>query len=96
MFKRNLASKLSGYVHSFFYCNYVDVCLFILTYLRKKYVSQWYELLTKSREDIIGDARPGSPSASTTDENVKVVKKFSMENRRSLLEESLKMRQRNC
>ena len=37
--------------------------------------------LKKGREDVSDDARPGSPSTSTTDENIEAVKKIILDNR---------------
>ena len=35
----------------------------------------WYNRFKEGREDVNDDARPGSPSTSTTDENIEAEKK---------------------
>ena len=40
-----------------------------------------YKLFIEGREDVNDEAHPGRSSTSTTDENVEVVKKITMENR---------------
>ena len=42
-------------------------------------VQLWYKRFKDCREDGNDDARPGGPSASTIDENVKAVKKMLFE-----------------
>ena len=42
----------------------------------------WYYQFKEGREDVNDDARPGRPIASTTDENIKAVKKMMLDNRR--------------
>ena len=44
-------------------------------------VQLWYKRFKESREDINNDARPGRPSKSTNDENIKAVKKMILDNR---------------
>ena len=50
--------------------------------LCQKSVYRWYKLFTDGREDVNDDARPGRPSASTTNENTEAVKRIVMENHR--------------
>ena len=38
-------------------------------------VQLWYNGLKENRENVNDDARPGLPSTSTTDENIKAVKR---------------------
>ena len=45
-------------------------------------VQLWYNRSKESREDVNDDDRPGRPSISTTDENIKAVKKMILDNRR--------------
>ena len=46
-------------------------------------VQLWYNRSKKDSEDVNDDARPGSPSTtSTTDENIKAVKKMILDNHR--------------
>ena len=42
----------------------------------------WYNRFREGREDVNGDARPGRPSTSTTDDNIEAVKKMILDNRR--------------
>ena len=53
----------------------------------QKSVYKWYKLFTESREEVNDDARPGRPSASTTNENTEAVKKIVMENRQITIRE---------
>ena len=43
--------------------------------------------LRKGEEDVNDAARPGRPSTSTTDENIKAVKKMILDNRRIIIRE---------
>ena len=36
-------------------------------------VQLWYNRFKEGREEFNGDARPGSPSMSTTDENIEII-----------------------
>ena len=46
-------------------------------------VQLWYNRFKEGREDVSDDARrPDHPSTSTTDENIKAVKKMILDNRR--------------
>ncbi|XP_050528011.1 protein GVQW3-like [Daktulosphaira vitifoliae] len=55
--------------------------------LSKKNVYKWCKLFQDGREDANDEPRSGRPSTSTTDENVKAVKKIVLENRRITIRE---------
>ena len=42
----------------------------------------WYNQFKEGREDVNEDTRPGRPSTSTTDENIKAVKQMILDNLR--------------
>ena len=50
-------------------------------------VQLWYNRFKKGREDVNDDARPGRPSTSTTNENIKAVKKMILNTRRITIRE---------
>ena len=45
-------------------------------------VQLWHNSFKQGRGDVNHNARPGHPSASTTDENIKALKKIILNNRR--------------
>ena len=47
----------------------------------------WYNRFKEDWEDVNDNARPGRPSTSTTDENIKAVKKMILNNRRITIRE---------
>ena len=47
------------------------------SFISRTQVQLWYNRFTKGREDV-----NGSPSTSTTDENIEAVKKMILDNRR--------------
>ena len=47
----------------------------------------WYNRFKEGREDVNDNARPGRPSTSITDENIKVVKKIILDTRRITIRE---------
>lgn len=55
--------------------------------LSKKNVYKWYKLFQEGRENVEDEARPGRPSTSTTDANVKEVKEMVLNNRRITIRE---------
>ena len=55
--------------------------------MSKTRVNEWYERLQDGREDVENDERPGRPSTSTTDENVKKGKEMVMNDRRITIRE---------
>ena len=55
--------------------------------MSKKRVYEWYKRFQDVREDVEDDDRPGSPSTSTTDENVEKVKEMVMNDRRIIIRE---------
>ena len=50
-------------------------------------VQLWYNRFKKGQEDVNDDARPGCPSTSTIEENVKAVKKKILDNGRITIRE---------
>ena len=50
-------------------------------------VQLWYNRFKESREDVNDNHRPGRSSTSTTDENVKAVKKMILDSRRITIQE---------
>ena len=50
-------------------------------------VHLWYNRFKKDREDVNGNARPGPPSTSATDENIEAVKKMILNKRRITIRE---------
>ncbi|GAB1860480.1 Histone-lysine n-methyltransferase setmar-like protein [Camponotus japonicus] len=55
--------------------------------LSKKNVYKWYKLFQEGRENVEDEARPGRPSTSTTDANVKEVQEMVLNNRRITIRE---------
>ena len=55
--------------------------------MSKTRVHEWYKRFQDGREDVEDDERPGRPSTSTTDENVKKVKEMVMNDRRITIRE---------
>ena len=47
----------------------------------------WYNRFKEGREDVNGDASPGHPSTSTTDEIIEAVKKMILDNSRITIRE---------
>ena len=50
-------------------------------------VQLWYNRFKEGREDVNDDARSGRSSTSTTDTNIKAVKKMILDNRRITIRE---------
>ena len=50
-------------------------------------VQLWYKRFNKRREDVNDDVCPGYTSTSTTDENIEVVNKMILNNRRITIKE---------
>ncbi|KAG5342061.1 GVQW3 protein, partial [Acromyrmex charruanus] len=50
--------------------------------LDRSNVYRWYKMFSEGREDVNDEERAGSPSTSTTDENIDEVKKIVLANRR--------------
>ena len=50
-------------------------------------VQFWYNQFKKGREDVNDNARPGRPSTSKTNENIKAVKKMILDNCRISIRE---------
>ena len=50
-------------------------------------VQLWYNLFKEDLADVNGDARPGRPSTSKTDENIEAMKKMILANRRITIRE---------
>ena len=50
-------------------------------------VQLWYNRFKEDQEDVNDDARPCQPSTSTTNENIEVVKKMTLDNRRITITE---------
>ena len=55
--------------------------------MSKTRVYEWHECFQDSREDVEDDERPGRPSISTTDENMKKIKEMVMNDRRITIRE---------
>ena len=50
-------------------------------------VQLWYNQFKEGQEDTNGDARPGRPSKSTTDENIEAVYKIILDNHQAAIRE---------
>ena len=50
-------------------------------------VQFWYNQFKEGQEDVNDVARLGRPSTSTTDENIEIVKKMILDNRRITIRE---------
>ena len=55
--------------------------------MSKTRVYEWYKRFQDGREDVEDDERPGRPSTTTTDENVKKMKQMVMNDRRITIRE---------
>ena len=55
--------------------------------MNRTQVQLWYNRFKKGREDVNDDAPPNRPSTSTTDENIKAVKKIIFDNHRITIRE---------
>ncbi|UYV74053.1 hypothetical protein LAZ67_11001979 [Cordylochernes scorpioides] len=50
--------------------------------LDRSNIYRWYKMFSEGREDVNDEKRAGRPSTSTTDENINVVEKMILDNRR--------------
>ena len=56
--------------------------MFCVSTMSRIQVQLWYNRFKEGRENVNGDARPGRPSTSTTDENIEASKKMILNNLR--------------
>ena len=66
----------------------VDSCIWPV-YNKQNTNSIGYNRFKEGREDSNGDAHPGRPSTSTTDENIEAAKEMILENRRITIEREI-------